>query len=305
MVHGSLARGSAVLLTLALAVAMVGPSSVLQDVAGWKMAAAGAGQADVGTPPATQAPTPDPVQPGHNPVPDGGRATDPGHKDETVTVWDLPAGARVVNPVSGRTEVIDPAIARSAVLFGDSQSAGAKGVSAADTWVAGGLAARGYEVHFVGAAGIGYAAKTSWSANYPDSVENGTVLLPYGNPALVVVQGGGNDAAQGVSDAEILAQAARLLKDLKASYPTSKYLFIGTLAGGTPGGRRTQVDALLAGFARRNGAMFVSSADWLTRYGVTNQMADNVHLTAGGHQVLAKVLAGELAALQLEAPGLK
>ncbi|MGO2539695.1 MAG: SGNH/GDSL hydrolase family protein [Specibacter sp.] len=300
MTHRSVARGSAVLLTLALAVALVGPTSVLQGVAGWEMAAAGG--AEVVTPPGTLAPTPDPVQPEHNAVPDGGRAISPGPKDETVTVWDLPAGARVVNPVSGRTEVIDPAIARSAVLFGDSQSAGAKGVSASDTWVEKGLAARGYQVNFVGAQGIGYVTKTSLSANYPDSVESGAVVLPYGNPALVVVQGGGNDAARGASDAEILAHAARLLRDLKASYPTSKYLFIGTLASGTPGGRRTQVDALLAGFAKHNGAMFVSAGDWLTRYGVANQMADGVHLTAGGHEVLAKVLAAKLAALQLEAP---
>lgn len=241
--------------------------------------------------------------PESNAVPDGGRAKAPIPKDEATTVWDLPPGALVLNPVSGRQEVIDPDISRSVVLFGDSQSAGAQGVQPKDTWVQRGLAARGYKVRFLGGGGIGFAAKTSVAGNYADSLEQGKVILPYGNPALVVVQGGGNDASAGASDAAILANADRLVRDLKASYPKSDFLFIGTLARGSQsGGRRVQVDALLAGYAQRNGIPFVSPADWITRYGVTNQMADGVHLTEGGHRELAKVLSAKLKDLKLQGP---
>lgn len=269
--------------------------------------------------PGAPAPTPQPsatsvqpaVQPSdtaaaQEPRPATGRPSPPTRQDEFITVWDLPPGSLVLNPASGRQEVLDPEVARSAVLFGDSQSAGGKGVATGDTWVARGLAAQGYTVRFVGAGGIGFTAKTAQSGNYVDSLVSGQIKLPYGNPALVVVQGGGNDAGTGASDAAILANAERLLRELKASYPTSKYLFIGTLARGTPeSARRTAVDALVGGFAQRNGAAFIGAGDWLTRYGVANKMADGVHMNAAGHQDLGKVLATQLERRGLHAPARK
>ncbi|WP_165788134.1 SGNH/GDSL hydrolase family protein [Arthrobacter glacialis] len=242
-----------------------------------------------------------------NSVPDGIRAKDQRSGEEVATPWDLPAGSMIFNPASGREEVTDPAIARLAVLFGDSQAAGAAGVNEADTWVQLGLAERGYKVKFLGGGGIGFAAKTPSTSNYADSLDTGRKVLPYGNPALVVVQGGGNDASQGIADARILSNADRLLHDLKASYPNSEFLFIGTLAKGQGygGGRRSQVDALLAGFAQRNGIRFISAGDWVTRYGVGDKLVDGVHLNRGGHQALAKVLATDLKAMGIRGPGAK
>ena len=254
--------------------------------------------------PAGAAVAPEPADAGRNAVPDGGRAVDASGPDEAVTVWDLPAGTMMLNPASGRNEILDPAVARTAVLMGDSQSTGAAGIDSAHTWVAAGLAARGYKVAVVGAPGTGFVAGTHLHANYPEAVESGAVTLPYGNPALVVVQGGGNDAAQGATDAQIEHNAQRLLRDLKSSYPSSEFLFIGTLsAGAAAGGRREQVDALLAEFARRNGARFISAADWITRYGLEHKMADGVHLNAKGHAVLTGILAGKLKDMGLAAPG--
>lgn len=245
---------------------------------------------------------PGPAMPDRNAVPDGGRAVESHGPGEAVSVWDLPAGTLVLNPVSGRHEVLDPAVARTAVLMGDSQAAGAAGISGAHTWVAAGLGSRGYKVDFVGAGGTGFVTASVIHANYPDAVESGAVTLPYGNPALVVVQGGGNDAAKGATDAQILANAERLLRDLKASYPRSDFLIIGTLSSGA-GGRRAEVDALLAGFAQGNGLAFISAGDWISRYGLADKMADGVHLNASGHQVLTGVLAEKLSELNLEAPG--
>ncbi len=295
MVRRRILGATVVVAALSLALVGIGPSAGM-PVSGAVSEADASGQ---GTPTAA------PVLniPDRNAVPDGGRAHAENPKDEVTTIWDLPAGTLVMNPVSGRQEVIDPEIARSAVLIGDSQSAGAGGVKPADTWVERGLSASGYNVRFMGAGGIGFTATTSWAGNYPDSLESGKMILPYGNPALVVVQGGGNDASAGSSDAAILTNAERLLRALKASYPESKFLFIGTLASGhLAGGRRTEVDTLLSEFAQRNGVPFVSAGDWLTRYGVSNKMADSVHLTAAGHKELSKALASELKILGLQAP---
>lgn len=224
----------------------------------------------------------------------------------SASVGERLTNSLVLNPASGRYESLDANIARTAVLIGDSQSAGAAGVSAADTWVERGLTASGYTVKFVGAPGIGFTRGYARFGSYPDALDNGQMVLPYGIPALVVVQGGGNDASAGATDAEILANAGRLLRGLEASYPNSPYLFIGTLArGGKAGGRRTEVDTLMAGFAQRNGAYFISAGDWLTRYGLSNKMADSVHLTLEGHQELSKVLASRLKDLKLQGPGLK
>lgn len=208
----------------------------------------------------------------------------------------LPAGALVRNPATGRTQFVDPSIAQTAVLFGDSQAGGAAGVHGVDTWVETALRQRGYKVYFVGAGGTGFVAHSPTAANYPDVVERGKPMLPSGNPALVVVQGGGNDATQGAGNAQILANATRLLADLKATYPASKMVMIGTLARGAAagGGRRTQIDTLLAGFAERHSLAFISAGDWLTRYRLTGMMADGVHLTPAGHKVLTGVLAGKL-----------
>ncbi|ALO66281.1 hypothetical protein AS189_07010 [Arthrobacter alpinus] len=223
----------------------------------------------------------------------------------SAAVGDSLTHSLVLNPASGRYESVDANIASTAVLIGDSQSAGAAGVRAADTWVERGLSYGGYAVKFVGASGTGFTRSSARFGNYPDALEKGQMVLPHGNPALVVVQGGGNDAAAGATDAEILANAGRLLRGLKESYPNSQFLFIGTLArGGKAGGRRNEVDMLVAGFAHRNGAYFISAGDWLTRYELSNKMADGVHLTLEGHQILGKVLASRLKDLKLLGPKL-
>lgn len=295
-------QGAGVLLVVSMVLVGLGPGSVVPTGETGRAAASDAVPVDA--PESLQ-----PLQPlllsypERNTVPDGGRATAPAARDEVATVWDLPPGSLVLNPVSGRREILDPAVWRTAVLIGDSQSSGAAGVKSEQSWVVRGLAERGYTVDFVGGGGTGFTAASGIRGNYLDALDSGQMLLPYGTPALVVIQGGGNDAARGASDAQILANAEQLLRELKASYPQANFLLIGTLArGGKDGGRRTQVDTLLAGFAKRNGVPFVSTGDWITRYGVGNKMADGVHLTADGHGTLSKVLSARLKDMNLQGP---
>ncbi|WP_035750167.1 SGNH/GDSL hydrolase family protein [Arthrobacter sp. 35W] len=195
-------------------------------------------------------------------------------------------------PLPGRHGAVDPLMGSTAVLFGDSQAAGAAGVPGPATWPQQALARQGYRVLFLGAPGIGFVAGTPKAANYIDSFTRGPLVLPAGNPALVVVQGGGNDASRGVLDGQIRANADRLLRRLQAGYPQARLLMVGTLAKGT--GRRTQVDAALGAAAREHGVDFISAGDWLTRYSLAPLMADGVHLTAAGHEALATVLSARM-----------
>ena len=194
------------------------------------------------------------------------------------------------------------ATAKTALLVGDSQSAGAAGVPGNRTWTQTALRAAGYEVQFVGTGGIGFvAANRLGSPNYPTSLTRNIWALPTGAPALVVIEGGGNDARTGATDAQILHGADQSLKLLHQRYPSSRMLMIGTLSGASSptGCRRAAVDRLLGNYASTHHIAFVGAGDWLARYGLLGSLADGVHLTQHGHEVLAGVLATRLGTLQL------
>jgi acyl-CoA thioesterase-1 len=207
------------------------------------------------------------------------------------------AGTVFRNPANGRHEVVVAEVERTAVLIGDSQS------EPASSWPRQALAALGYNVHFCGLGGTGYVAANGKTGNYVDALERGDWLLPYGSPPLVVVEGGGNDASRGASNAQIEANADRLISDLRTRYPGSRLAMVGTLARGANngGGRRSEVDALLATVAAGHSIPFVSVGDWLTRYDLATSLADGVHMNSHGHQALGVLLAGKLKELGLQA----
>ena len=207
----------------------------------------------------------------------------------------LPGGSIYRNPANGRNEVIVKDSSNTAVLIGDSQSEPAYG------WPRQGLAAAGYKVFFCGRGGTGYVASNGKTGNYIDALQRGDWKLPYGTPPLVVLEGGGNDAARGASDAQIVANADRLIASIQQRYPAARVLVVGTLARGAHygGGRRTDVDTLLGKVADRHGLPFVSAGDWLTRYNLTGSMADGVHLNRQGHAALGAVFGQRLESMGL------
>ena len=140
------------------------------------------------------------------------------------------------------------------------------------------------------------------TGNYIDALQRGDWKLPYGTPPLVVIEGGGNDAARGASNAQIVANAERLIASIQQRYPAARVLMVGTLARGAHygGGRRTEVDTLLGKVADRHGLPFVSAGDWLTRYNLTGSMADGVHLNKQGHAALGAVFGQRLESMGLE-----
>lgn len=206
------------------------------------------------------------------------------------------AGAQVRNPASGRLEAVVPDISRSVLLIGDSQS------EPMDGWPRLGLGAAGYKVYFCGRGGTGFVAANGRTGNYVDALQDGDWLLPSGTPALIVIQGGGNDAATGASDRQIVANAETLIGELRSRYPGTRLAMIGTLARSKNdgGGRRAEVDALLGTVAARHNLPFVSVGDWLTRYGLAKDLADAVHMNAAGRQSLGRLLDQQLRVLGLD-----
>jgi acyl-CoA thioesterase-1 len=206
------------------------------------------------------------------------------------------ATSRLLNAGNGRLEAVVPDIRRTVLLIGDSQS------EPLDGWPRLGLAAAGYDVYFCGRGGTGYVAANGATGNYVDALERGDWLLPSGTPALIVIEGGGNDAATGASNAHIVRNAERLIADLKTRYPGTRLAMIGTLARGANdgGGRRSEVDALVGSVAARNGMPFVSAGDWINRYGLAKDLADSVHMNAQGRVALGGILERRLRELGLD-----
>ncbi|WP_411373823.1 SGNH/GDSL hydrolase family protein [Arthrobacter sp. MPF02] len=202
----------------------------------------------------------------------------------------------VRNLDNGRLEAVVPDIARTVLLIGDSQS------EPGDGWPRQGLAAAGYKVYFCGRGGTGFVAGNGATGNYIDALRNGDWLLPSGTPALIVIQGGGNDAAHGASNARITENAEELISELRARYPGTRLAMIGTLARGEGhgGGRRTEVDRLLGNVAAAQNLPFVSVGDWLTRYGLAKDLADAVHLNTAGRRALGALLERRLRDLGLD-----
>ncbi|MFP5311926.1 MAG: SGNH/GDSL hydrolase family protein [Actinomycetes bacterium] len=206
------------------------------------------------------------------------------------------ATSRIRNPGNGRLEAVVPGISNTVLLIGDSQS------EPADGWPRLGLAAAGYDVYFCGRGGTGYVAANGATGNYIDALQRGDWRLPAGTPALIVVEGGGNDAGTGASNAQIAGNAQRLISELQRRYPGTRLAMIGTLARGANdgGGRRSEVDTLLGAVAAANGLPFISAGDWLTRYGLAKDLADAVHMNSGGRAALGGILARRLRDLGLE-----
>lgn len=211
--------------------------------------------------------------------------------------WDS-AGSTgtVANPASGRLELVYPEPGKIALVIGDSQADGAAGVPGSMAWPRLAAEAAGYVPLFRGRGGTGFTAARPDAANYVTALRTQQWLVPHGGVGLVVIQGGGNDARVGAGDAEIADGAIELVRELRRSYPTAPMVMVGTLARAADdgGGRRHEVDAVLARAAAAAGVSFVPAGDWITRLGLGPHLVDGTHLDAAGHRLAADALLAEL-----------
>lgn len=197
---------------------------------------------------------------------------------------DFQNGSLMYDPVTGRVMSVVPGVDESALVIGDSQTS-------IKTWVGQGLVQAGYRPILRGANGTGFAHGNGTVSAYAQALESHQWLLPWGEPALIILQGGGNDTAH--SAAEIQSGARRLISDVRQSYPSARILMVGVIGDGT--GPRKDVDRLLAATAAEAGLEFLSPGDWWARYGLNGAMRpDGRHLSPEGHARTAGVFAREL-----------
>jgi len=175
----------------------------------------------------------------------------------------------------------EPVDSSTAVLICDSQCDG-------NSWVEQGVAANGFGTVVERAfGGGGYAAASGrLGMSVTEGIASHRVLLPEGDPGLVVITLGGNDASQRRSDAEILDGMRRTVEMVRQAYPDTRIVIDGVMSRRDPGhARRRAVEALILDEARRLGLVAVPVAGWITDYGAPQ--GDDVHLTQAGHDRVA------------------
>ena len=204
---------------------------------------------------------------------------------------DFEQGSLIRVPELNRIMTLDNAVAESAVVIGDSQTG-------PDTWVDQGLKALGYQTILRGAGGTGYTVGNGSVGSYRTALVHQQWLLPWGDPALVVLEGGGNDAGAS-TDGQIAQAAADMIDEMRRTYPQSRLVMVGVISSPLTdyGSQRTAVDHLLADTAASKGVQFLSVGDWWDRYSLGTQLADGRHFTDAGQKAAGAVLARELGAL--------
>lgn len=178
---------------------------------------------------------------------------------------------------------------KTAVILCDSQCEGYG-------WGEQGAAALGYtDIVERGYGGGGYAAPAALTlgSSLTDALYQNRINLPQGNPGLVMLTLGGNDASQGYSDAQILTQMRLMIARVKTIYPNSQLVINGVMSrNDSDHARRRAVDALVTAEAKRQGISYVSVAGWGTT--LKPGYRDAVHLNQNGHNTVAPSYAAAL-----------
>lgn len=184
------------------------------------------------------------------------------------------------NDTTGELYSAEAVDASTAVILGDSQLD-------MDSWVEQGARAAGYPKQVVRSiGGIGYVSGSPavGGNSATDAVLQDRLLLPQGNPGLVVVNLGGNDARIMATDAAILSKANKLWDELRRKYPHSTILVNGVLSRyDSLHAQRRWVDGLVTREAALRGWPRISMAGTASIAGATGDYLDNAHMNQNGH----------------------
>ncbi len=184
-----------------------------------------------------------------------------------------------------------PVDASTAVLLCDSQCSG-------NSWIKQGARRAGFSniVEF-GYGGSGYLAPISGlGTGFTESVSRNSLLLPDGDPGVVIITLGGNDAAQKRAVSDVTAAEEQLIGMLRQAYPNAAIVVDGVMSRNDAAhAARRAMDAAVTEEARRLGVHAISVAGWVSDY--TAPQVDNVHLAPAGHDKIAPHYADALRAV--------
>ncbi|MFI2564819.1 GDSL-type esterase/lipase family protein [Paenarthrobacter sp. NPDC018779] len=192
------------------------------------------------------------------------------------------------NPTTQELYSAEAVDASTAVILGDSQLD-------LDSWGEQGARAAGYPRQVVRSiGGMGYVSGSS-VGSATDAVLLDRILLPQGNPGVVIVNLGGNDARIMATDAAILSQANKLWDELRRKYPRSTIVINGVLSRyDSSHFQRRWVDGMLMREAALRGWPRVSMAGTATIAGADGNYLDNIHMNQTGHNKVAPLYASAL-----------
>ncbi|HKU35078.1 MAG TPA: GDSL-type esterase/lipase family protein, partial [Paenarthrobacter sp.] len=178
--------------------------------------------------------------------------------------------------------------ASTAVFLGDSQLD-------LDSWGEQGARAAGFPRQVVRSiGGMGYVSGSP-VGSATDAVLSDRILLPQGNPGVIVVNLGGNDARIMATDAAILSQANKLWDELRRKYPRSTIVINGVLSRyDSSHFQRRWVDGMLMREAALRGWPHISMAGTATIAGADGNYLDNIHMNQTGHNKVAPLYASAL-----------
>ncbi|MBP1137388.1 lysophospholipase L1-like esterase [Arthrobacter sp. PvP023] len=199
------------------------------------------------------------------------------------TIWD---------PRTKELYSAEPVDSATAVIIGDSQLD-------LDSWGEQGTRMAGFDHQIKrGYGGMGYVATNrAAGGSVLQGLLTDTILLPQGDPGLVIVTLGGNDARIGASEALIVESANRTWDELKRRYPRSTIIINGVLSrDDNSHSQRRWVDGLLMREAAAHGLKRISLAGAASAAGAAGYYQDANHLTQAGHNIVAPLYAEALRA---------
>lgn len=186
-----------------------------------------------------------------------------------------------------------PAPPPTAWVIGDSQAA------ADASWVGRAPAELGYGVTLSARGGIGFVAAPPGSDASPghpsirDALAAG-LWQPPADPALIVVQSGGNDQTFPLD--QVRAAAEDSLDHLRATFPEATLVVVGPLVqveAWAP--QRRDVSTTLAQVAAARGIAFVDTTGWVASSGLQPFLVDDRHFSPEGHDALTGIFVRALA----------
>ncbi|WP_322410016.1 SGNH/GDSL hydrolase family protein [Microbacterium invictum] len=188
----------------------------------------------------------------------------------------------------------------AAWVIGDSQAA------ADASWVARAPAELGYDVTLSARGGIGFVAAPPASGTTPahpgirDALAAG-LWQPPADPALIIVQSGGNDQTFPIDHVRAAAEAS--LDQLGAAYPDATLVVVGPLVqvdAWAP--QRRAVSETLADVAAARHVAFVDTTGWVASSRLQQFLVDDRHFSPAGHDALTGIFARALAGLGVSDP---
>ncbi len=164
------------------------------------------------------------------------------------------------------------------------------------SWIGQGFKEAGYKATYFRCGGTGYlASRAKTCPSYSQGVVGNDWYLPQGDPAIVYLQGSGNDVLIDQNPEELIQAARKTLQKLQQAYPQSRIVISDVLSRkDAQEEKRAQLSQKLAKLAQQEKVSFISFKYWISDYRAHQRLRDQVHLNQQGQDYFAPHFAQSL-----------